>query len=147
MFDTIRKSDVPKLKCSLFLVGSIIFLQLVVIVSNLNDFNIATTVVFVCIFIIYFVGILSDIIFYHSYYLEINYAGIYVEMHNFTNNFLMILFTLGVTYELLYLEQRLLLYSFYVHLMCYVVYRRLNIYKYNKSVYSSQNNKTHQVSV
>ncbi|MGB2111041.1 MAG: hypothetical protein ACPHY8_04145 [Patescibacteria group bacterium] len=144
MFASVRAEDRIRLKTILHKIYGVLFLQLMVVVHNLNDFNIATIVIFICIFIMYFMGILSDILFYHSYYLKDNYAWIYVEMHNFTNNFLMILFTLGVIYELLYLDQRLLLYSFYVHLVYYVLYRRLNTYNYMRSVYNYENNKKYQ---
>ncbi len=132
MFDTIRKSDVPKLKCSLFLVGSIIFLQLLVVSHNLNDFNRVNIIIFSLLFIIYIVSSISDYVFFKSYFLETNYAWLYMQLHYYFGNFVFVYLMICSVAEILYSNERLFIYSFIAHAIYMWVFisNKINAYMF-----------------
>ena len=132
MFDAIRKSDVPKLKCSLFLVGSIIFLQLMVVSHNLNDFNRADIIIFSLLFIIYIVSSISDYVFFKSYFLEINYACLYMQLHYYFANFVFVYLMICSVAEILYSNEHLFIYSFVAHAIYMWLYisKKINVYMF-----------------
>lgn len=139
MFDNIRKQDREILKRSLKAILGIIFLQIMVIVHNLNDLNITLAVVFTFIFISYIVAGISMYSFFKSYFLENNKAWIDVEIPHFVHTALLIILFLATLTELYYYDYKIMCYSFLAHLLFYVDDKKQGVYSYMKFIHIGQN--------
>jgi len=142
VFDNIRKQDRAIMQRSLKACVAIIFLQIMVIVHNLDDFNKSFGVIYTCIFIFHIVGGLCNYSFFKTYFLEKNNAWIDVEINNLINYILLIILALASLVEIYYFDYKIMIYSFLAHLLYYLDDKNQGSYSYMKFIYLGYNTHT-----